>query len=59
MIEQAVLLGFDASNNESEYEALIAGVELTLTMGVNSLLIHSDSQLVVGQVNAKFESREP
>ena len=58
-IEQAVRLGFDASNNESEYEASIAGVELALAVGVNSLLIHSDSQLVVGLVNAEFESREP
>ena len=51
-IEQAVRLGFDASNSESEYEAMIAGVELALAVGVNSLLIRSDSQLVVGQVNA-------
>ena len=58
-IEQAVRLGFNASNNESEYEALIAGVELALPMGANNLLIRSDSQLVVGQVNAEFESREP
>ena len=28
-------------------------------MGVGSLLIHSDSQLVMGQINAEFESREP
>ena len=28
-------------------------------MGANNLLIQSDSQLVVGQVNAEFESREP
>ena len=28
-------------------------------MGVDSLLIHSNSQLVVGQVNVEFESREP
>ena len=58
-IEQAVCLGFDASNNESEYEALIAKVELTLAVGADNLLIRSDSQLVVGQVNAEFESREP
>ena len=58
-IEQAVRLGFDASNNESEYEALIVGVELALAVGANNLLIRSDSQLVVGQVNAEFESREP
>ena len=58
-IEQAVHLGFDASNNESEYEALIAGVELALAVGADNLLIRRDSQLVVGQVNAEFESREP
>ena len=57
-IEQAVRLGFDASNNESEYEALIAGVDLTLAVGVDSLLIHSESQLVMGHVNAESESRE-
>ena len=58
-IEQAVLLGFSAFNNESEYEAIIAGLDLALAVGANSLLIRSDSQLVVGQVNAEFESREP
>ena len=54
-----VRLGFSASNNESEYEAMIAGLELALAVGANNLLIRSDSQLVVGQVNAEFESREP
>ena len=58
-IEQAVRLGFSASNNESEYEAMIAGFETALAVGANSLLIRSDSQLVVGQVNTEFESREP
>ena len=59
MIEQVVRLGFSASNNESEYEAMIAGLELALAVGTNSLSIRSDSQLVVGQVNAEFESKDP
>ena len=59
MIEQAVRLGFSASNNKSEYKAMIAGLELALAVGADSLLIRSDSHLVVGQVNAEFESREP
>ena len=58
-IEQVVRLGFDASNNKSEYEAMIAGVGLALAVGANNLLIRSDSPLVVGQVNVEFESREP
>ena len=58
-IEQAVRLGFNATNNESEYEAMIAGLELALAIGVDSVSIQSDSQLVVGQVNVEFESRDP
>ena len=58
-IEQAVRLGFSASNNESEYEALIAGLELALVVGANSLSIRSDLRLVVGQVNAEFEFKDP
>ena len=47
-IEQAVRLGFSATNNELEYEAMIAGLELTLAMGADRLSIQSNSQLVVG-----------
>ena len=42
-IEQAVRLGFDATNNESEYETLITRVELALAVGADNLLIQSDS----------------
>ena len=50
-IEQVIRLGFSASNNESEYEAMVAEIELAATVSVDRLLIRSDSQLVVGQVN--------
>ena len=40
-IEQAVRLGFSASSNESDYEALIAGLELALTVGAVNLSIRS------------------
>ena len=39
--------GFKASNNEAEYEALIARINLAKEMKVESLEIYSDSQLVV------------
>ena len=38
-IKQAVRLGLSASNNESEYEAMIVGLELALAVGVDSLPI--------------------
>ena len=58
-IEQAIRLGFNTSNNESEYEALLSIIELAATVFVDKLLIQSDSQLVVWQVNEEFESRDP
>ena len=36
------------SNNQAEYEALIAGMLLAKEMGARSLLAKSDSQLVTG-----------
>ena len=58
-IEQAIRLGFSDTNNESKYEAMIAGLKLALAIGADSLSIQSNSQLVVGQINAEFESKDP
>ena len=58
-IEQAIRLGFSTSNNELEYEAILTGIELATTVSTDNLLIRSDSQLVVGQVNEEYESRDP
>ena len=58
-IEQVICLGFSASNNKTEYEAILVGIELAATISANKLLIRSDSQLVVGQVNEENESRDP
>ena len=58
-IEQAIRLGFSASNNESEYEVILAGIELAAAISADKLIIRSDSQLVVGQVNVEYESWDP
>ena len=59
IIEQPIRLGFSTSNNESEYEAILAGIDLAVTVSANRLLIRSDWQLVVGQVNEEYESLDP
>ena len=38
-IEQAIRFGFSTSNNESEYEAILAGIELAATVSADKLLI--------------------
>ena len=49
-IEYALKFGFQASNNEAEYEAVIAGLNLAHSMEVDQLEVCSDSQLVVRQI---------
>ncbi|KAL5578310.1 hypothetical protein UlMin_020009 [Ulmus minor] len=46
LIQQAISCGFKATNNEAEYEALIAGLNLAKDMGIKKLSIRSDSQLM-------------
>ena len=42
-IEYALIFGFQASNNEAEYEAVIAGLNLAHSMEVDQLEVCSDS----------------
>nr|XP_023885168.1 uncharacterized protein LOC111997322 [Quercus suber] len=58
-LEHSFRLGFKASNNEAEYEALIAGLRAALKLGARSVEIHSDSRLVVSQIQGSFEARDP
>lgn len=49
-IEQAVWLHFPTSNNEAEYEAILIGLNLALTLTTTKVEVRSDSQLVVDQI---------
>ena len=42
-LEHSFRLGFRASNNEAEYEALLAGLRTILGMGAWDVEIYSDS----------------
>lgn len=50
---------FQASNNQAEYEALIAGMKLEKEVGVTHLLVHTDSQLISSQVKGEFHTKDP
>jgi ribonuclease HI len=54
----AIKLNFVTTNNEAEYEAVIAGLALSREMGATNVEIRSDSQVVVGQVQGQFETQE-
>ncbi|XP_034219089.1 uncharacterized protein LOC117630490 [Prunus dulcis] len=57
-IEYALRFDFRTSNNEAEYEALLAGLRLAKSMNAKQIRIHSDSQLIVNQVTADFAAKD-
>ena len=56
-IEYALRFGFQASNNEAEYEAVIAGLNFAHSMEVYQLEVCSDSQLVVKQIEDTYKAK--
>ncbi|XP_014521800.1 uncharacterized protein LOC106778352 [Vigna radiata var. radiata] len=58
LMEHSLIFKFKASNNQAEYEALLAGLQLAKDMGARRLTCRTDSQLVVGQMNGDFQVRE-
>ena len=46
---------FKVSNNEAEYEALLHGLRLAVSLGIKRLLVYGESLLVVQQVNKEWD----
>ncbi|KAM1978656.1 hypothetical protein ACFX16_015329 [Malus domestica] len=59
MLEQAITLGFKASNNKAEYDALLAGLQMEKYLAVKKLAIHSDSQLITSQTTREYTVKHP
>ena len=57
MVECMVRLDFPTTNNEAEYETLVAGLDLTKAAGATSVVIYCDSQVVTNQVNGDYECK--
>jgi ribonuclease HI len=52
------LLKVECMNNEAEYEALIFGLSLALSMDIWNLLAYGDFQLIVRQINGIYVVRK-
>ncbi|XP_072074378.1 uncharacterized protein [Arachis hypogaea] len=57
--EQSLQFHFPASNNQAEYEALIAGLKLAISLQAKSLIAYCDSLLVVQQIRGEFQVKDP
>ena len=47
------------TNNQAEYQAVIAALEEAIRLGATSVVIKSDSELVVEQINGRYRVKNP
>ncbi|XP_074383350.1 uncharacterized protein LOC141724931 [Apium graveolens] len=55
-VQQAIKFSFNVTNNEAEYEALIAGLQLAQHLEVQVIDIFGDSQLVIKQILGEYRT---
>jgi ribonuclease HI len=55
----AVKLGFHCTNNMTEYQACIVGLQAALEFGAYELEVFGDSLLIVSQTNREWQARDP
>ena len=57
IIECVVRLQFPTTNNEAEYEAILIGLDLAKAVRASSVVLHSNSQVVIGHINGDYEAK--
>jgi ribonuclease HI len=57
-LSSSLWLEFKTTNNEAEYEAVIAGLRRALKLGAKSMEVQRDSQVIVGHIRGEFEAKE-
>ncbi|RDX93642.1 Protein NYNRIN, partial [Mucuna pruriens] len=59
LIEQSLHFEFKATNNQAEYETLLAGMRLAKELEAKTLTTKSDSKCITSQVNREYQTRDP
>jgi ribonuclease HI len=54
-LKYALQLLFPASNNAAEYEALIHGLSIAVSLSIKNLMVYDDSMVVISQVNKDWD----
>ena len=58
VIEYDLKFQFKATNNEAEYEAVIARLQLCKALEARRIGLKTDSQLVVNQILGEYEAKD-
>ncbi|XP_066334068.1 uncharacterized protein [Miscanthus floridulus] len=58
-LKYILLLHFEVSNNAAEYEAILYGLWIAISLCIKRLVIHGDSQLVIAQIMKDNDTVDP
>ncbi|XP_061344902.1 uncharacterized protein LOC133290804 [Gastrolobium bilobum] len=59
VMEHSLTFDFNTTNNQAEYEAMIAGLLQARELGAQHLKVFSDSQLVTFQISGEYQAKGP
>nr|KYP52771.1 Uncharacterized protein Mb2253c family [Cajanus cajan] len=57
-LEQSLKFSFKVTNNQAEYEALLAGLRLARDLGSRKVNCNSDSKLMVEQLSGTYQAKD-
>jgi ribonuclease HI len=58
-IRYVLQIMYTNSNSAAEYEALLHGLRMAVSMGVHRLEVRGGSNLAISQVNGEFDTKDP
>ena len=58
-VQYVLQIMYTDSNNAAEYEALLHGLRMAISMGIQRLEVRRDSNLAISQVNGDFDAKDP
>ena len=59
VVQYVLQILYTDSNNAAEYEALLHGLRMAVSMGIQRLEVRGDSNLAISQINGDFDVKDP
>src|SRR3954466_15682866 len=57
-VQYVLQIMYTDSNNAAEYEALLHGLRIAVSMGIQRLEVCGDSNLAISQINGNFDAKD-
>ena len=57
-VQYVLQILYTDSNNLAEYEALLHGLRMAVSMGIQRLEVRGDSNLAISQINGDFDAKD-